>query len=222
MIYNDELKCIHKNLLSWYGLSGECFYVSGNSGQDSTTDSDSTSGSNSTFPEKEYDNIIIVPDESMDIISVVSGAVIAVVPGGVAAVCSVGGCRVVAGIVPLCAGLILAARDDSQQQRCGEHQQGQMAQRDPHGLTLSCLLARAASCLNRLYQPSREGGVMRGALPPGRGFFIGLMIMVLSLSDGFCSSNVCCRAVEGQGVGDAQREPQRAVAWAITRYEPGL
>ena len=81
MIYNDELKCIHKNLLSWYGLSGECFYVSGNSGQDSTTDSDSTSdssgtsGSNSTFPEKEYDNIIIVPDESMDIISMVSGAV---------------------------------------------------------------------------------------------------------------------------------------------------
>ena len=69
MIYNDELKCIHKNLLSWYGLSGECFYVSGNSGRNGAADSVTV------FPDKKYDNIIIVPDESMDIISMVSGAV---------------------------------------------------------------------------------------------------------------------------------------------------
>ena len=65
MIYSDELKMIHKNILSWYELAGETLFIT-----------------EECEIEGEYDNIVVIPEVALDVMEVVRNAVSHLVENG--------------------------------------------------------------------------------------------------------------------------------------------
>ena len=65
MIYSDELKMIHKNILSWYELEGETLFIT-----------------EECEIEGEYDNIVVIPEVALDVMEVVRNAVSHLVENG--------------------------------------------------------------------------------------------------------------------------------------------